>query len=256
MEEQVGVPALAGIGQSAPRPAEAGIPSGQVGNLSYKGKRFRAVPSLVLGLILELLAAQGSTGAPSDLASLPPAIATEVGQIESAHRAILRGRVAGWRLGPIRQRYEAMLRRGLDPTAATIVHERLDEVARHAEMAESARTIEALLQQSRVRDEKMASQRRRLLDAERPSERPYTEQGLAQPSSKRYRGQKLVALIGPRGETLTYLSLPDGLDPKPFFGHRVGVRGSLHYREDLLNRLIFVRDIETLDQDPRVQSDR
>jgi hypothetical protein len=183
------------------------------------------------------------------LTSLPPEIAAEVAQIEAAHRAVLRDPVASWRLEPIRRRYEALLQRVAEPAAAPALRARLDLVVRQEAMAEDARTIETILDRSRRRDRELALYRRRLRDAERPSARPYIAEGMVQPSARRFNGQKVFALIGSQGETMAYLDLPAGLDPKPLVARRVGVRGSVHYNEDLLARLISVRDIEPLDVD-------
>ncbi|MBV8554966.1 MAG: hypothetical protein JO116_05330, partial [Planctomycetaceae bacterium] len=62
-------------------------------------------------------------------------------------------------------------------------------------------------------------------------------------------GQRVFALIGPDGSTVAYLDIPPGLDVRPLVARRVGVRGTIHYNEDLRARLIAVRDLEPLDDD-------
>ena len=57
-------------------------------------------------------------------------------------------------------------------------------------------------------------------------------------------GRKLHALIGPDGKTIAYLDIPPGLDVESLGSRRVGVRGAVHYNQDLGTRLITVRDLE------------
>ncbi len=60
-------------------------------------------------------------------------------------------------------------------------------------------------------------------------------------------GRKLYALVGKSGSTLAFLDVPPGLEINPMLAHRVGVRGVMHYSEDLSCRLITVREIETVE---------
>jgi hypothetical protein len=183
------------------------------------------------------------------LEGLPPWVTAEIGQIEAMHRAVLREPVEEWRLQPIRQRYEALLQRVSDPDAGHAIRERLAVVARHEEMAESARTIQTILERSRRRDRHLALMHRRIAAAERPESRPYEAEGMVQPSARRFQGQKVFALIGPEGTPLAYLDIPPGLDARPLVARRVGVRGAVHYDEGLQAKLISVQDLEPLDDD-------
>jgi hypothetical protein len=63
-------------------------------------------------------------------------------------------------------------------------------------------------------------------------------------------GQKVYALIGPDGNTQAYLDIPAGLDVAHLVARRVGVRGRMHYDENLRARLIAVRDLDPLDRGP------
>jgi hypothetical protein len=192
-------------------------------------------------------------------ASLPPGsrpgpapdCAAEIASIEASHRAILAAPVDQWRLEPIRQRYQALLRNVTDSASGNAIRARLDLVERQERMARSARTIGTILERSRRRDAEVALLRRRLAQLERPSDRPYDVEGLIQPSSRQVDGQRVFALIGPDGSTVAYLDIPPGLDVRPLVARRVGVRGTIRYNENLRARLIAVRDLEPLDDDDR-----
>ncbi|SIO15439.1 hypothetical protein SAMN05444166_2732 [Singulisphaera sp. GP187] len=190
---------------------------------------------------------QAGFAAVGSLPDPPPEIAAEIARIELSHRAILRDSIEHWRLDSIRLRYEALLKRATDSASNQAIQARLDLVARHEAAAESARKFEAILEKSRNRDRKIALYLRRLARAEEPQQRPYDAKGMIQPSSHKVDGQKVFALIGPKGTAIAYLNIPAGLDPSRLTARNVGVRGSVHYNESLRAQLITVRDLEPLD---------
>ena len=173
-----------------------------------------------------------------------------IARIEAAHRAEIRRPVDQWRLGPIRAQYQALLKQSPDPATAQAVRERLEIVARHEEMAEAAREIETILQKSRRRDQVVARVKNRLASAEHRERRPFAAEGMVQSSSRQVNGKRGLALIGPEGAALCFLEIPDGLDAQPMLGRTVGVRGELHYSDELRARLIKVRSMEPLDEEP------
>ena len=63
-------------------------------------------------------------------------------------------------------------------------------------------------------------------------------------------GQKVYVLIGRDGKAAAYLQIPPGLDVEDDVARRVGVRGDAHYSETLRSRVIWVRDLEALDEAP------
>lgn len=186
--------------------------------------------------------------APPTPSAMPASISSEVTQIESTHRAILRQPIGDWRLDPIRQRYTALMKdQAADPQAAAAIKVRLDVLDHEQSAAESVRKIEAILERCRTRERNLDLYRRRIDQAEAPTERPYLAKGLMQPTSRWVDGQKVFALIGSEGTPVAYLRLPAGLDPTPVMLRRVGVRGSLHYDEQLRARLIHVHDLDPID---------
>ena len=191
--------------------------------------------------------AQAAFSAEGSLPDPPPEIAAEIARIELSHRSILRDSIEHWRLDSIRLRYEGLLKRATDSASSQAIQARLDLVARHEAAAESARNIEAVLERSRGRDRKLALYLRRLAKAEEPQQRPYDAKGMIQPSSHKVDGQKVFALIGPKGTAVAYLNIPPGLDPSRLTARNVGVRGSARYNESLRAQLITVRDLEPLD---------
>jgi hypothetical protein len=180
---------------------------------------------------------------------MAPEVASELAQVESVHREILRRPMTEWRLEGVRQRYEALLRGVTDPATGNAIRARLDVIGRHEAMAKDARLIETLIERSRRRDATLALHQRRLADAQKPQGQPYDVQGLIQPSSRKVDGQKVFALIGGDGTTQAYLDIPPGIDLRGLLTRRVGVRGTVHYNETLRARLISVRDLEPLDPD-------
>lgn len=178
---------------------------------------------------------------------MPAEIADEVKRIEIEHRSMLSGPIESWRLEPIRHRYEFLLKRATSDASTEAIRKRLATVARHEEMVRSARQFEALLKASRRRDDQIARARRVLTELEKPQRRPYVAEGLIQPSSRQVEGHRVFALIGPEGRPVAYLDVPPGLDARPMLFKRIGVRGSIHFDENLGAKLIAVRDLEPLE---------
>ena len=180
---------------------------------------------------------------------LPAGIASEIASIEAAHGSILKSQpVEEWRLGPIRTRYQALLKTAREnPAAEEAIRIRLGQVTREEQAVQAARTIEAILAESHRRDREIAAVRKRIAAAVRTHARAYQAVGFIQPSAQEANGRKLYVLIGATGKTVAYLDLPPGLDPDPLLSQRVGVRGSPHYSEDLGTRLITVRRLESLE---------
>jgi len=182
-------------------------------------------------------------------ASVPPEVAAEIAPIDASYRAVLRQPLEQWRLGPIRESYEALLGRTTNPDAQAAIRARLDRVGRHSDAAEAARSFQAILERSRRRDREVAAIRSRLLNDDHRLARPYDAEGLMQPSARKINGQKVFALIGPEGTTQAYLEVPAGLDASPLISRRVGVRGEVQYSDALRARLISVRDLDPLEED-------
>lgn len=180
---------------------------------------------------------------PGSGTALPP----EVAAIESEHRAALDQPIERWQFGQIKSRYERLLERSPDPATADAVRARLAVVARHEEIARSARAFRALLERSRRRDQEVALTLHRLAELDQPGRRPFVAEGLIQPSSRLVDGHRVYALIGANGEPIAYLDVPPGLDARPALAKRVGVRGSVRYNESLGSRLIAVKDLEPLE---------
>ena len=130
----------------------------------------------------------------------------------------------------------------VDPTVQPAQATRSDETQR------AIRQFEDALRRSRLLDNEVARARRQLADAQAGTEREYDARGLLQASSRRVDGQKVHALIGPEGRPVAYLALPPGLPVARFLGHKVSVRGEVHYNESLGARLITVRDLDPLDK--------
>ena len=181
------------------------------------------------------------------IAGLAPDLSAEVEHAAAEHRAVLVRPVEQWHLDGVRMRYESILKRVTDPTAAATLRARLDRVAAHAEAGRAALTFQTILERSRRRDGEVAVIHRRLADLNRPQRRPFVAEGLVQPSSKQVDGHRVLALIGPDGSPVAYLDVPPGLDVGPVISRRAGVRGSVRYNESLGTRLIAVRDLEPLE---------
>lgn len=181
-----------------------------------------------------------------DESGLPASLANRLARIEQDHRAILRQPIETWRLGAIRQSYEALLKGAIDPAAQAAVLARLDRVNRQEAVAETSATMEAVLGRSRSRDVELAEARERALPANRRQAPSHDAEGLLQISSKQANGERVFALIAASGETAAYLRLPPGLSPEPYLTKRIGVRGIVRYDETLRARVITVHELERL----------
>jgi hypothetical protein len=235
-------PLVVGAGPSATTWLAIVPPPGEVRHVRVQGVRWVAEPP---SPVAETRASFNPPSSPAD--PLPNDVATAIARIEAIHRAELRAPVETWQMGPIRARYQALLKTVTDPASAKAVHDRLERVARHEEIAEAAREIQTILERSRRRDDELARVRKRLAAAHRPERRPFDAEGLVQSSSRQVEGKRVLALIGPEGTTLAYLDVPDGLDARPLLAQRVGVRGDVHYNEHLRASLITVRSVEPLE---------
>jgi hypothetical protein len=187
-------------------------------------------------------------GPVGDESALPAELRAGLGAIEEEHRGVLRRPVEQWRLGPIRRRYEELLRSHPEPAAREALRARLDRVERQEAFARASAAFESLLRQSRARG--------RVLDgppaeeADRDDTAPYDAEGLLQPTIREVEGQRVFALIGKTGETTAYLRLPAGLDGQRLAYRRVGVRGKVQFDESLRARLISVQDLEPIGRAP------
>lgn len=171
----------------------------------------------------------------------------EVAKIEREHRVVLGEPVERWRLGGVKSKYEALLRRTSEPGAVRSIRARLELIAQQEGVARSARSFQAILERSRRRDAQVERTKQRLSELDRPQRRAFVAQGLVQLSSREVEGRRVYALIGRDGNPLAYLDVPPGLDASSVVAKRAGVRGSVHYNESLGARLIAVRDLEPLE---------
>ncbi len=177
---------------------------------------------------------------------MPAGVAAEIGRVNAMHRAILTGQpIEQWRFEAVRAEYQAILKRsGDNPAVEEALRARLARVTRHEQAAAAAREFQDVLARSRRRDDEVAQLREPVAAADRYHSVTYHAIGYVQPSSRLLDGRKLHALIGPDGKTVAYLDVPPGLDVESLGTHRVGVRGTVHYNQDLGTRLITVRDLE------------
>lgn len=189
----------------------------------------------------EIRAAYFAAGADGD-------IKNDLAQTEAMHRAVLRGPIDQWWLEPVKARYQALLPRAGDSVTASVIRERLAVVERQEETAREALAFESVLQRSRLRDGSLAQIRQRLASIKRPDRPSFDAEGVIQPSARKIEGEKAVALIGPDGFAVAYLRMPPGLDARSFMTRRVGVRGIVHYDDQLHARVIAVSDVEALER--------
>ena len=177
-----------------------------------------------------------------------PEIADAFNRLEVAQRAAMAGQpVENWRFETVRAGYERMLKEHQDDAILRgEIRRRLGELARLERAAAAARKAEAILNKSHRRDEQLARIRRNLDDQERAQAASYKAVGMIQPSSKRVDGRKLYVLIANNGARRAYLDVPPGIDADSLIAHRVGIRGSVNYDDELGSRLITVRDIEEI----------
>jgi hypothetical protein len=183
----------------------------------------------------------------ADPSDLPPDIVAPLRSIEQKHRAVIARPMESWELAQIRGDYQALLVKLGNDGSRSVVRERLDEVEREDELAKSAREFEALIKKSRQRDviiERVKASIRNLKAAEALE---YDAEGLLQATAKRVDGEKVYSLLDERGQTVTYLRLPTGVDAASFLARQVGVRGKSRFNEGLRYRLLDVRDIEPLE---------
>lgn len=178
-----------------------------------------------------------------------PADFTEaIRRLERARQAVITGQpVEAWRFETVHAGYERLLRSYKDSRELSgVVQAHLADLSRLERAAESARTIERILNRSHRRDESLNRLAKSLADEDRAQAQSFRVVGMIQPSSRRIEGRKLYSLIGPDGSTRAYLDIPPGIDAETLIARRVGVRGTVHYDEDLGARLITVRDLEEI----------
>jgi hypothetical protein len=179
----------------------------------------------------------------------PPEITAAFDRLELARRAAVTGQpVESWRFDTVRAGYEGMLKTHRDnPALQAEVRARLADLSRLEAAAEAARKVEAILARSHQRDQSLDRMAQSLTAQERERSKAYRAIGMIQPSSRKTEGRKLYTLIGSDGSRRAYLDVPPGIDVESLLAHRVGVRGSVRYDEDLGSRLITVRDVETIE---------
>jgi hypothetical protein len=186
---------------------------------------------------------------PSSPSSWPPDISADLQRIDAMYRVIVASQpIEQWRFETVRAGYQDLLKRAGDrPELEEALRTRLNRLTQHEQAARAARTIESILTKSHRRDGEVAKVRRDLERLERTRARAYDAVGFIQPSARKVDGHKVFALIGREGSTIAYLDIPPGLDPEPFLARRIGVRGQVHFSEDLGARLITVRDMESIE---------
>jgi hypothetical protein len=178
--------------------------------------------------------------------ALPPGVAAEMTRVDADHRAILTTQpIDRWRLDTVRADYQAILKRsGDNPAVEEALRGRLAQVTRHEQAAAAAREFQEVLARSRGRDAQVAYLERRLAAADRYRTVTYHGIGYVQPSSRIIDGRKLHVLITRDGQTVAYLDIPPGLDVQSIGTQRVGVRGAVHFNQELGTSLITVREVE------------
>ncbi len=191
-----------------------------------------------------------TAGPAVDPRALSPAFAAELARDEAGHRAVLVLPMESWRLDQVRQDYRRLLGLAATPQERAVAQSRLDQVDRQEAASQAAREVAAILDRSRRRDAEVQAIHSRLATFARATESPFSARGLLHRSSKILDGQKAYVLIGRDGTAQAYLQVPPGLDAEAFVARRVGVRGDAHYSESLRSRVIWVRDLEALDEAP------
>lgn len=206
----------------------------------------RPGPSEVLAAYL---VPQGEPEQPAkSVAPLPPDARAEIDRLDRMHRSILVDQpVDRWNLQPVRAGYQELLTRWRDqPAVDEALRTRLARVTRHEQAAAAAREFQAVLARSRQRDAQVGLLERRLAEVDQKRTVSYAAVGTVQPSARMMDGHPLHVLVGKQGQTIAYLDMPPGLDVEALGTKRVGVRGTIHYRQDLGTRLITVRDVESV----------
>ena len=128
-----------------------------------------------------------------------------------------------------------------------VVRGRLAQLERLEQPARAAATIQTILAHSHRRDRDLVESKRQRDTSAKRRVSLFQAVGFMQPSTQKIDGRKLFVLIGKNGGTVAFLDIPPGLDPDPALARRVGVRGVVHYNEDLQSRLITVRDLEPIE---------
>ncbi len=182
------------------------------------------------------------------LEPLPPDARAEINRLDRMHRSILVDQpMDRWNLQPVRAGYQEILTRWHDqPAVEEALRTRLARVTRHEQASSAAREFQAVLARSHRRDAQVALLERRLAELDLKRTVSYAAVGTVQPSARTVDGHQLHVLVGRQGQTIAYLDMPPGLDVDALGTKRVGVRGTIHYRQDLGTRLITVRDVETV----------
>ena len=181
--------------------------------------------------------------------SLPPETASEIKSIDAMRRAIEAcAPIERWQFDGVRIRYQTLLKTGsTEPALEEVVRGRLEQLKRLEQAARAAAAIQTILAQSHRRDRDLVHSKRQRNTSATRRVTLYQAVGFMQPSTQKVDGRKLFVLIGKNGKTVAFLDIPPGLDPDPALARRVGVRGVVHYDEDLQSRLITVRDLEPLE---------
>lgn len=180
---------------------------------------------------------------------LPVEVNQELTSLGATTRSIKAGAVEGWDLSPVRSGYESLLRQyDNNPRVKAAVQSRLDQINRDQNLTTKAREFARILRESDSRDAGVARIQRSVDQARTRTDRKFDAQGLLQASSRQYRGQKVLALIGPEGRPISYLTIPPGMPINRFLARKVGVRGVVHFDEGLGARLISVRDLEVIEK--------
>lgn len=191
-----------------------------------------------------------SVGPPVSELALTPTFAAALARAERGHRAVLVLPMESWRFDQVRLDYRGLLETAATPQERSAAQSRLDQLARQEAASRAAREIAAILDRSRRRDAEVQAIHSRLATFARANGSPFTARGLLQRSSKLVEGRRVYVLIGQGGQASAYLQIPPGLDVERFVASRVGVRGDAHYSEALRSRVIWVRDLEALDEAP------
>lgn len=206
--------------------------------------RFASSLNAGLSPAIQALAHPGAALPPG---SLPASAAAEFRQADLEHRAMLRTPMQSWRMGRIRDRYQALLEAARDPAARAAIQDRLDRVARQDAAAAAARGVSDLLQTSRRRIDPDELASRPIVTPPSPS-RGFDATGLLQASSKLANGERVHALIGSDGLVVAYLRTPTGVRADLMFGRQVGIHGKRRYNEALRAEVIDVTDMEPIDR--------
>jgi len=184
-----------------------------------------------------------------DMAELSPEVVASLRDIEERHRSIVAQPVEQWNFATVRKRYQALLARHSDPPSRTAIEERLDELDRGDELAKSAREFEDHVRKSRRRDAVVAQIQRKVRDIHDAEELAYDAEGLLQATSRQVDGERVFSLLNDRGQVVTYLKVPPGLETTNLLAQQVGVRGKSRFNDTLRYRLLIVRDMERLTSD-------